>query len=120
MYLREENSPLPDWFRLDNAKVIVLPKKFSWKERPVALTVSVGKHIPPRALQWLKQFALQHQRPLMYTEQKIKSTGLEKNQQFLAFGPPLFRQEIETMVERRKEFMGINMRLECFCCNDGT
>ena len=97
---REENSPLPDWLRPDNAKVIVLPNKFSWKGYSVDVAVPVGKRIPPRALNWLTQYAYKHQRLLVYMEQKTKDAEFDRNQECLAFGPPLFRQEIETRVRK--------------------
>jgi len=99
---RDEGSPLPDWFRPDNAKVIVLPNKFRWKGYPVDVAVPVGKRIPPRALKWLMQYAQKHQRLLVYMEQKTKDAGFEKSQQCLAYGPPLFLQEIEAMVREGK------------------
>ena len=100
---REETSPLPDWFRPDNAKVIVLPDKFSWRGHPVDVAVPVGKRIPPRALNWLMQYAQKHQRLLVYMEQKTKDAELEKTQQCLAYGPPLFCQEVGIMAKEGKK-----------------
>ena len=53
-------SPLPDWMKPDNARVIVLFNKFQWQGVPVDLAVPVGKRIPPRALTWLRNFAEAH------------------------------------------------------------
>jgi len=99
---REARSPFPDWFRPDNAKVIVLLNNFSWKGYPVDCAVPVGKRIPPRALKWLMQYAQKYQRLLVYMEQETKGAKLDKNQLLSAYGPPLFRQEIETMVREGK------------------
>ena len=55
-----ENSPLPEWMKPSNAKVIVVFNKFQWLGRAVDLAVPIGKRIPPRALNWLKAFAEQH------------------------------------------------------------
>jgi len=95
---REENSPLPDWLMPNNAKVIVLPNKFNWQGNPVDVAVPVGKRIPPRALRWLTEYALKNQRLLVYLEQEITSVELEKKQLVFAYGPSLFRQEIEVKV----------------------
>ena len=96
---RVENSPLPDWFRPDIAKVIVLPNKFNWRLYPVDVAVPVGRRIPPRALQWLMRFTSAHQRLLVFMEQDSKEVTFNKSQQCLAYGPPLFRQEIEMRVK---------------------
>lgn len=87
------DSPLPDWMKPNEAKVIVLFSKLNWRGMPVDLAVPVGKRIPPRALQWLKQFSERNLRPLIFTEQ-IESNGeFQKEQQLFVHGPPEFQQE---------------------------
>ena len=51
------NSPLPDWIKPNNAKVIFIFDKLKWNGIPVDLAIPVGKRIPPRSLEWLKKFA---------------------------------------------------------------
>jgi hypothetical protein len=85
------NSPLPDWFKPSTAKVIVLLNKTQWQGLPVDLAVPVGKRIPPRALAWLKQFAEQYGRPLLYTEQVIVNGKMQKQQEVIAYGSPAFQ-----------------------------
>ena len=88
------NSPLPEWFKPSTAKVIVLLNKTQWQGLPVDLAVPVGKRIPPRALNWLKQFAAQQGRPLLYTEQVIANGKMQKQQEVIAYGPPAFQAYI--------------------------
>lgn len=89
-----EGSPLPDWMKPSNAKVIVLPNQITWRGRPVGVAVPVGKRIPPRALHWLQQFAQQHNRMLLHSEQ-IEQDGVFTNKQrVVAYGPPEFQQEM--------------------------
>ena len=95
-----ENSPLPDWMKPNNAKVVVLFSKLNWRGYPVDLAVPVGKRIPPRALEWLKRFAENNGRPLIYTEQITESGAFQKQQQLFAYGPPEFQQEVAGWQER--------------------
>lgn len=88
------NSPLPEWMKPSEAKVLVLFNKLQWRGLPVDLAVPVGKRIPPRALNWLKQFAEQQGRPLLYTEQVITHGKFQKDQQTVAYGPSDFQQEM--------------------------
>jgi len=94
------NSPLPDWLKPNEAKVIALFGKLKWRDIPVDLAVPIGKRIPPRALNWLKQFAEQHGRPLVYTEQVEINGEYQKEQEYIAYGPPEFQQEVLALKER--------------------
>jgi hypothetical protein len=92
------NSPLPDWMKPNEAKVMVLFNKFQWRGLPVDVAIPVGKRIPPRALNWLKQFAEQQGRPLVYLEQEVLDGKFQKDQQAIAYGPPDFQQEISARI----------------------
>jgi hypothetical protein len=98
---RMEASPLPDWMKPNEAKVIVLFDQTHWRGMPVDVAVPVGRRIPPRALEWLMQFAQQHGRALLYSEQHVDTKKRFTNQQaFSAFGPPEFRQEMAEYAAR--------------------
>ena len=86
-----ENSPLPDWFKPDNAKVIVIFNKIQWQGIPVDVAVPVGKRIPPRSLKWLMAFAEKNGRPLLYAEQHLIDGKMQQQQTFLGYGPPAFQ-----------------------------
>jgi len=88
------NSPLPDWMKPNNSKVIVLFNQHTWRGSPVDVAVPVGKRIPPRALKWLQQFAENNNRMLLYSEQIIENGAYTKQQAVSAFGPPEFQQEM--------------------------
>jgi hypothetical protein len=89
-----EGSPLPEWMQPHNAKVIFLPNQITWRNFPVDVAVPVGKRIPPRALNWLQQFAQNNNRLLLYSEQ-IEERGVFTNRQrVVAYGPPDFQQEM--------------------------
>ncbi len=96
---KKENSPLPDWMRPDEARMMFLPAMRSWQGAPVDVAVPVGKRIPPRTLNWLKDFALKQSRPLIYLEQVLDENGFQKQSQVVAFGPPAFQQEIARLQE---------------------
>jgi hypothetical protein len=98
---RREDSPLPDWMKPNEAKVIVLFGESHWQGLPVDVAVPVGRRIPPRALNWLKQFAETHGRALLYSEQQVDAAGKFTRQQAVhAYGPPEFQQEIAGRVQR--------------------
>jgi hypothetical protein len=78
----------------NNGKVIVIFNKLTWNGLPVDLAVPVGKRIPPRSLNWLKQFAEQHGRPLIFTEQIVEKGEYQKQQQMTSHGPPEFQQDM--------------------------
>ena len=87
-------SPLPEWMKPNNSKVIVLFDQRQWRGIPVDVAVPVGRRIPPRALNWLKEFARAHQRCLLYSEQVVEDGEYTNQQAFAAFGPPEFQQEM--------------------------
>jgi len=91
---RMDNSPLPEWMKPNNSKVIVLFNQSSWRGLPVDVAVPVGKRIPPRALNWLQQFAEKNNRMLLYSEQIMENGVFTKEQTVSAYGPPEFQQEM--------------------------
>ncbi len=98
-----KNSPLPDWMKPNNAKVLVVLDKLQWQGLSVDLAVPVGKRIPPRALNWLKQFANEYGRPLIYTEQIIENGVMSPEQNMIAYGPDAFQQEVSQWVQSGKK-----------------
>ena len=98
---RRADSPLPDWMKPNEAKVIVLFDQSVWNGLPVDVAVPVGRRIPPRALHWLQQFAETNGRALLYSEQIVDAAGKFTNQQTVnAYGPPEFQQEIAARSSR--------------------
>jgi hypothetical protein len=96
------DSPLPEWMKPCNAKVIVIFNKTQWHNLPVDVAVPVGRRIPPRALNWLKEFAVRNGRPLLFSEQ-VKENGVyQREQLFSAHGPPDFQQHIAQLVAAGK------------------
>ena len=83
-----------------NGKVIVLFNKLVWNGVSVDLAVPVGKQIPPRSLEWLKKFSKENARPLLYSEQLIENSEFQKQQRFMAYGPPAFQ---EGMMRKMRE-----------------
>jgi hypothetical protein len=95
-----ENSPLPDWMKPNNSKVIVLFDQDRWRGFPVDVAVPVGRRIPPRALKWLQQFAETNQRLLLYSEQIVENGKFSQQQNVAAYGPPEFQQEMAERTRR--------------------
>lgn len=87
-------SPLPDWMKPDNARVIVLFAKFHWQGAPVDLAVPVGRRVPPRALVWLRNFAETQRRPLIHTEQVVEGGRFQGQQRWFGHGPEPFLRDL--------------------------
>lgn len=88
------DSPLPEWLKPDQARVIVIFAIMVWQGAAVDLAVPVGRRIPPRALNWLKEFSLNQRRPLVYTEQIVRDGGFDRRQRLAGHGPPRFEQDL--------------------------
>jgi len=86
-----KGSPLPNWMKPNNAKVIVIFDKLQWQGYQVDLALPVGWRVPPRALKWLQSFAQQQGRPLLYPEQMRRPGGFTGKQDVFGFGPPEFQ-----------------------------
>ncbi len=99
-----DGSPLPEWMKPSNSKVIVLFDQSAWQGMPLDVAVPVGKRIPPRALNWLKQFAESHNRVLLYSEQIAEDGKFTNKQSVSAYGPPAFQQEMAERAERGEAF----------------
>ena len=89
-----QNSPLPEWMKPENGKVIVIFSVMSWNGFPVDLAVPVGKRIPPRSLEHLKKFSGANERPLIYMEQLVEGGKFQKQQQMFGYGPREFQQDL--------------------------
>ena len=95
-----ENSPLPEWMKPNNARVVVLFDQHRWRGYPVDVAVPVGRRIPPRALKWLQQFAEAHNRMLLYSEQIMQNGKYTLEQAVSAYGPPEFQEEMADLARR--------------------
>lgn len=80
-----------------NSKVIVLFEQTHWNGMPVDVAVPVGRRIPARALNWLKQFGQTQGRALIFGEHIMEDGKYTGRQAYNAFGPPEFQSY---MVER--------------------
>ncbi len=79
---------------------MLLPGVREWGGLQVDLALPVGRKIPGRALQWLKQFSQRHGRPLLYLEYARGPEGLSAEPRVLAHGPPEFQREIIARLQR--------------------
>ncbi len=97
---RMDGSPLPDWMKPNNAKVVVLFDQSQWRGLPLDVAVPVGRRIPPRALNWLQDFAMKNQRVLVYSEQHVENGKFSNRQAAHAFGPPEFQQDVAARMQQ--------------------
>ena len=102
---RMDGSPLPEWMKPVNSKVIVLFNQSVWQGCPVDVAVPVGRRIPPRALEWLRRFAQDHNRMLLYSEQIVENGAYTKQQAVSAFGSPEFQREMAERASRGEPFL---------------
>jgi len=90
-----ENSPLPDWMRPDRSGVIVL-LSLPWEGQKVISAIPAGQTIPERALNWLKEYAQKHKRPMIFYERLMVGQAYTGLKQY-GFGPPEFRSKVAEM-----------------------
>ena len=102
---RMDGSPLPDWMKPSNAKVIVLFKQSVWRGYPVDVAVPVGRRIPPRSLEWLQRFAQENSRMLLYSEQIVENGEYTNQQAVSAFGSPEFQRDMAERANRGEPFL---------------
>jgi len=88
-----DNSPLPEWMKPDQAKVIVLLDKIKWQGAPVDVAIPVGREIPAASLDWLKKFSEASKRPLLYSAQP-ESAELGRTQLLYGWGPQAFYEQV--------------------------
>lgn len=93
-WVRRE-SPLPNWMKPNNAKVIVFMKRLMWHGSPVIYALPVGRKIPDRSLNWLKQYSDKNSMPLVYAQQIEEAGDLKTDQLHIAYGSPEFKLEFK-------------------------
>lgn len=95
------DSPLPDWMRPDLCGAIVLLSD-PWHGRLVIKATPVGRTIPERTLEWLKQHALKTGRPLIFGERIVVGDKFSAIR-LRGFGPPEFRYQVAKVAESEAE-----------------
>lgn len=98
---RMEGSPLPEWMKPNLSKVIVVLDKLT-NGQPVIMAAPVGVSIPARSLDWLKQFADQHNAPLVYTEQILQDGRYSTEQGFIVHAPSSKKDEVIKWLQSSK------------------
>lgn len=93
-WLRDD-SPLPEWMRPSECGAIVFIW-YDWRGDKVINAVPVGEKIPQRTLDWLKSYAQQQGRPLLFVE-RIKTGDSYAGVRCFGFGPPGFREKVEEL-----------------------
>ncbi len=94
---RAAGSPLADWMRPDQCKAIVMFDRLRWRGQPATVAVAVGATIPQRTLDWLKQYAQQNSRPLLWEEYEQVDGAFTGRKRVATHGPVDFARE---MLER--------------------
>lgn len=70
---------------------------FEWRGQKVINAVPVGKKIPERTLEWLKHYAQEERRPLIFLE-RIETDGKYAGERCIGFGPSDFRESVQKML----------------------
>lgn len=93
-----KDSPLPDWMRPDLSGAIVL-LSMPWNGETVISAVPVGTSIPERTLEWLRQYAQEHARPLVFYERLRDDQGNYVGLRRYGFGSSEFRDKAARLEE---------------------
>ena len=75
--------------RPDKSDMILLAANFTWHGLPVDVAVAAGTRPKQKALDWLKKFASEKKRLLIY----------QIGEDWFAFGPPAFQAEISERIQ---------------------
>ena len=75
--------------RPDKSDMILLAANFTWHSLPVDVAVAAGTRPKQKALDWLKKFASEKKRLLIY----------QIGEDWFAFGPPAFQAEISERIQ---------------------
>jgi len=94
-----KDSPLPEWMRPDASGVIVL-LSMKWNEQTVISAVPVGASIPEKSLDWLKSYAEQHRRPLVFYQRSRDANGRFNGLKRFGYGPPEFRDKVSKLMAK--------------------
>lgn len=97
-----ESSPLPDWMRPDLSGAIVL-LSMPWEGEKVISAVPVGRAIPQKTLDWLKDYAQKYGRPLIFYERTVDDEGHYTGLKRFGFGAQAFRDKVARLRESSKE-----------------
>jgi hypothetical protein len=76
--------------RPDKSDMIMLAANFIWHGLPVDVVVPAGNRPKRKALDWLMKFSSENKRLLIY----------QVNEDWFAFGPPAFQDEISERIQR--------------------
>jgi len=89
----QEDSPLPENMRPDQAGVIVLLGR-SWQRWPIIDAIPTGQTIPEDSVEWLKSYAQEARIPLILRDY-LKKGDKYVGQTTRGFGPPAFRDTVK-------------------------
>lgn len=70
------NSPLPDWMRPDESRVIVTINRFKWNHHPVVVGLQLDPDIPDRTLRYLREWTRLAQLPLTLIDSPVNSAWI--------------------------------------------
>lgn len=87
---------MPEEFRPDRAGVIV-HLEHQWRDWKVIMAIPAGDSVPAAALEWLRQFAQQERRPLVFHE-RLQEDGRYVGVRRRAFGSPAFADYVKYAV----------------------
>ena len=91
-----EPSPLPEEMRPDVCGAIVFFSR-KWGRWSVVKAVPTGEFIPEDTLEWLKAYARQKGKPLLF-EKRLLKDGNFHGMKKLGYGPPEFLVDVENAI----------------------
>ena len=100
----QEDSPLPDHLRPDQCGAIVMLDR-NWHGWQTIRAMPVGENIPEPTLDWLKQYAQQSGRPLIFSAIRRTESSLERTPE-TGFGPPAFVEAVRLSITPADIYMG--------------
>ena len=87
--------------RPDQCGAIVL-LSVDWHGEKVISVIPAGQSVPERTLEWLKAYAVEHQRPMLIYERTRDDYGSFDGLKRFGFGPPAFREKVSQLLEQEQ------------------
>lgn len=81
------DSPLPEWMRPDLSKAIVLFNSIEWQGITLDKILPVGEEIPKNTLNWLVEFAKEHQRSAIFSKREVINGTFTRNDKIMVVAP---------------------------------
>ena len=92
-----EGEELPENMRPDQCGAIVMFDR-KWNGWNIVKAVPTGASIPEETLEWLKAYAREKKKPLLFQENLVGEDGNFNGLRSVGYGPPAFQEHVKEAI----------------------